>query len=180
MASPILVCLSFCLRGRDLGNSSAWRECGRFRVSGGVRFPVSSRRGSSLCFPDRPPRPASSEPASVPALFSRDQIFHPGRNFSVFQQFTAIRLLLANFDLAKEPFVIPDQTLHRFVHQGLTVAPLLRGNPVKLCLQFRRKFNFHSASVGARHASVKTFPSERNSTISPPRFNPKRRRRDRP
>src|SRR5882762_2653112 len=147
MASPILVCLSFCLHGRDLGNSSAWRECDRFRVSGGVRFRVSSRRGSSLCFPDRPPRPGSSEPASVSALFSRDQSFHPSRDFIVFQQFTAIRLLEANFDLPQEPFVIPDQTLHRFVYQGLTVAPLFRGNALKLCLEFRRKFDFHSARV---------------------------------
>jgi hypothetical protein len=95
------------------------------------------------------------------ALFPPDQIFHPRRDFIVFQQFTAIRLREADFDLPEKPFVVTDQTLHRFLHQGLGVAALFRGNAGKLCLYLWRKFNFHSASLGAWHGPIKAFPGGR-------------------
>src|SRR5258708_34677890 len=105
MASLILVCLPFSRPRHALGNPSARQECGKFHVSGEPRFRGSSRRDNSQCFPDRPPRPESSGLASVLALFSRDQIFHPRPDLTIPQQFTAIDLREAFFALTAEPFV---------------------------------------------------------------------------
>jgi hypothetical protein len=46
------------------------------------------------------------------------------------------RLVPAGFTLANEPFVVTHQTLDRLMHQRFAVASLLRGNAVKLSLQF--------------------------------------------
>ncbi len=54
------------------------------------------------------------------------------------KHFTTIDLRESFFDLADEPFVLTQQSLDCFMHQRFTVASLLRGNTVKLSLQFWR------------------------------------------
>jgi hypothetical protein len=78
----------------------------------------------------------------------RDDIF-------MLQSFAASNLRQAGLDLAQDPFVVTHQTRNCLSTRDLLSRPCCEANAVKLSLQFRRKFYFHVASVGAAICSVK-------------------------
>ena len=87
---------------------------------------------------------------SDPTLFLGNQLFHTRGNFLMFQHLTT-------FDLADQALVVTHQRLDCFMHQRFSVAPLLRGNTVKLGLQLWRKIYLHAVGVSAPPNPVKAF-----------------------
>src|SRR6266581_9571958 len=97
--------------------------------------------------------------ALAAALFFGDELFHSSGDFVVLEHFPSVDLRQAFFHLAHKPLVVTNQSLHRFMHQGGTIAPLPGGNTVQLGLQFGRKFYFHAVSVSGGSRSVKVLAS---------------------
>src|SRR6266851_3111830 len=153
--APVRVFPTSCRGGLGLGKFSARKLRRRSRESGARRFPVFFQRGNLQCFPGHSQLRWSSGLASAAALFFGDELFHASGDFVVREHFPALDLRQACLHLAHKPLVVTNQSLHRFMDQRRTIAPLLGGHAVQLGLQFGRKFYFHSVSVKGGSRSVK-------------------------